>query len=129
MHKLTLTFALILCLVIGGSVSAANQFKNHRIRTYVRTYHPCLARIIEGGRGIVGENRNYDPTLDYGGGHGNVHEPYGIPQANPGTKMRTAGRDWRTNPYTQVRWMTRYAKGRYGSDCGALNHKIKYGWY
>lgn len=121
---------IILCFLVGGSTNAANQhFKNHKIRTYVRTYHPCLARIIEGGRGIVGENRNYDPTLDYGGGHGNVYEAYGIPQANPGHKMKSAGRDWRTNPFTQVKWMVRYAKTRYGSDCRALAHKIAYGWY
>lgn len=116
-------------LLLGGSTDASTQFKNHKIRSHTRKYHPCLARIIEGGGGIVGENRAYDPTLDYGGGHGNVYEAYGIPQANPGTKMRSAGRDWRTNPFTQLRWMVRYARGRYGGDCRALAHKIAHGWY
>lgn len=65
------------------------------------------------------ENRTMDPTLDFGGGHGNVNEAYGIPQAYPGTKMASAGPDWRTNPETQLRWMIGYARGRYGSLCGA----------
>jgi hypothetical protein len=29
---------------------------------------------------------------------------YGIPQALPGSKMASAGPDWRTNAATQVRW-------------------------
>lgn len=93
------------------------------IRAYTKKYHPCLAGVIDG------ENRAYDPTLDYGGGHGNVYEPYGIPQANPGTKMASAGKDWRTNPFTQLRWMIGYANDRYGSECNALAHKRAYGWY
>jgi hypothetical protein len=39
---------------------------------------------------------------------------YGIPQSYPGTKMATAGADWRTNPRTQVRWGLRYISERYG---------------
>lgn len=38
----------------------------------------------------------------------------GIPQAQPNTKMATAGADWRTNPRTQVRWGLRYIAERYG---------------
>jgi len=29
---------------------------------------------------------------------------YGIPQALPGSKMASAGADWRTNPETQIKW-------------------------
>lgn len=75
------------------------------------------------------ENRTMDPTLDFGGGHGNVYEPYGIPQANPGHKMKSAGSDWRTNPETQLRWMIGYCRGRYGSVCGAASHRRSHGWY
>ena len=93
------------------------------IKTYTERNHPCLARIIEH------ENKAYDPTLDYGGGHGNVYEPYGIPQANPGYKMRSAGPDWATNPFTQLRWMINYAISRFGSECAALAHRLANGWY
>jgi hypothetical protein len=75
------------------------------------------------------ENARMDPTLDYGGGHGNVYEAYGIPQAYPGTKMASAGPDWRTNPETQLRWMIGYARSRYGSLCGAAYSRRVHGTY
>lgn len=54
---------------------------------------------------------------------------YGIPQSLPGTKMASAGADWRTNPETQVRWGLGYIEGRYGSPCSALAHSDRRGWY
>ncbi|MFF4475468.1 hypothetical protein ACFY1A_00270 [Streptomyces sp. NPDC001520] len=44
---------------------------------------------------------------------------YGIPQALPGTKMRSAGADWQTNPATQIKWGLGYIKDRYGSPNAA----------
>jgi len=43
----------------------------------------------------------------------------GIPQALPGSKMRSAGADWRTNAFTQVRWMASYIHSRYGTPSHA----------
>jgi len=40
---------------------------------------------------------------------------YGIPQANPGTKMASAGSDWQWDPVTQIRWGLAYIKETYGS--------------
>lgn len=40
---------------------------------------------------------------------------YGIPQANPGTKMASAGADWKTSAKTQIKWGLGYIKGTYGS--------------
>jgi Transglycosylase SLT domain len=54
---------------------------------------------------------------------------YGIPQANPGKKMRSAGRDWRTNPRTQITWGLRYIKSRYRTPCRAWAHSQATGWY
>lgn len=54
---------------------------------------------------------------------------YGIPQALPGTKMATAGADWRINPATQIRWGLGYVGGRYGTPCGAWSHFLSRGWY
>lgn len=54
---------------------------------------------------------------------------YGIPQALPATKMRTAGADWRTNPHTQIRWGLSYVAKRYGTPCGAWKHFQKKRWY
>jgi resuscitation-promoting factor RpfB len=54
---------------------------------------------------------------------------HGIPQALPGSKMRTAGADWRTNPVTQIKWGLGYIHNRYGTPCGALRHMNSHGWY
>lgn len=54
---------------------------------------------------------------------------YGIPQALPGSKMASAGADWRTNPATQIRWGLGYIHDRYGSPCGAWAHSESTGWY
>jgi uncharacterized protein YabE (DUF348 family) len=54
---------------------------------------------------------------------------YGIPQALPGSKMASAGDDWRTNPTTQITWGLGYIEGRYGTPCSAWNHSMSVGWY
>lgn len=54
---------------------------------------------------------------------------YGIPQALPGSKMQSAGADWKTNPVTQIRWMNSYVTGRYGGWQQALEFKQTRGWY
>jgi hypothetical protein len=54
---------------------------------------------------------------------------YGIPQALPAAKMRTAGPDWRTSPATQIRWGLGYIQSRYGSPCSAWGHSAATGWY
>jgi hypothetical protein len=54
---------------------------------------------------------------------------YGIPQALPGSKMASAGADWRTNPVTQIRWGLGYIRDRYGSPCEAWAFKRVRGWY
>ncbi|MEU5401794.1 transglycosylase SLT domain-containing protein [Streptomyces sp. NPDC005963] len=54
---------------------------------------------------------------------------YGLVQALPGTKMATAGSDWRTNPATQIEWGLDYMKDRYGSACGAWSSWQVQGWY
>lgn len=54
---------------------------------------------------------------------------YGIPQALPGDKMASAGADWRTNPYTQLRWMMGYLRSRWGSpDAADANERANH-WY
>jgi hypothetical protein len=66
--------------------------------------------------------------------HWNVHAgspggPYGIPQANPGTKMASAGSDWLNSARTQINWGLGYIKGRYSNPCGAWSHSQASGWY
>jgi len=54
---------------------------------------------------------------------------YGIPQALPGSKMASAGPNWRSNAATQIRWGLRYIKARYGSPRRAWGHSQATGWY
>ncbi len=54
---------------------------------------------------------------------------FGIPQALPGSKMASAGPDWRTNAATQIRWGLGYIESTYGSPCAAWSHEQADGWY
>jgi len=54
---------------------------------------------------------------------------WGIPQAMPGSKMASAGRDWRTNPETQIRWGLGYIKTTYGTPCSAWSFWQGHSWY
>jgi hypothetical protein len=54
---------------------------------------------------------------------------YGIPQALPGSKMASAGSDWKTNAKTQIKWGLDYMNSRYGSPVGAWNFWQANGWY
>ncbi len=54
---------------------------------------------------------------------------YGLVQALPGTKMSSAGDDWRTNPATQIKWGLSYMNERYGSPCGAWSFWQANQWY
>jgi hypothetical protein len=54
---------------------------------------------------------------------------YGIPQALPGTKMASAGADWKTSPATQIKWGLGYIKDRYHTPCAAWSHTETVGSY
>ena len=54
---------------------------------------------------------------------------YGIPQALPGSKMASAGADWRTSARTQITWGLGYIDSRYGSPCAAWSHSQANNWY
>jgi hypothetical protein len=54
---------------------------------------------------------------------------YGLVQALPGSKMSTAGSDWKTNPATQIKWGLDYMNSRYGSPAAAWNFWQAHNWY
>lgn len=54
---------------------------------------------------------------------------YGIPQALPGSKMASAGSDWRTSARTQITWGLSYVRGRYGTPCSAWSFYRSHHWY
>ncbi|AZM51756.1 hypothetical protein DMA15_03490 [Streptomyces sp. WAC 01529] len=56
-------------------------------------------------------------------------DAYGIPQALPGSKMKSAGSDWKTNPATQIKWGLGYIKSRYGNPSKANSFQKSNNWY
>jgi hypothetical protein len=54
---------------------------------------------------------------------------YGIPQALPGSKMASAGPNWRSDPATQITWGLNYISSTYGSPCAAWSHSQADNWY
>lgn len=56
-------------------------------------------------------------------------DAYGIPQSLPGSKMATAGSDWKDNAATQIKWGLQYIKGRYQTPCGAKQYWLSHNWY
>lgn len=92
-----------------------------KLRALIYRTHPCLAHIVDH------EDGRWDPTISFGGGH-NVNDSYGLGQANPGTKMASFGRQWRTNPWVQLRWMRAYAR-KYGGECGAWAFWQAHRWW
>jgi hypothetical protein len=54
---------------------------------------------------------------------------YGIPQAQPGSKMATAGPDWKISAATQIAWGLAYIDRTYGSPCAAWAFWQDHHWY
>lgn len=53
----------------------------------------------------------------------------GIPQSLPCKKMRSFGKDYKTNYKIQIKWGLNYIKNRYGTPANAWNHSQRKGWY
>jgi hypothetical protein len=81
---------------------------------------------------IIDHESSWNPWADNGAGW---EETGGIPQAHPSSKMAEAGKDYRTNAWTQVRWGLNYISSAYGSPCEAWSAwqsraaNGSYGWY
>lgn len=54
---------------------------------------------------------------------------YGIPQALPGSKMASAGPNWRTSARTQIKWMLGYIRSTYGNPVNAWQFHLAHNWY
>jgi Transglycosylase SLT domain len=81
------------------------------------TQYECFSWIVSRESGW-----NYQATNPY------THA-YGLVQALPGSKMASAGSDWRTNPATQIKWGLSYMNSRYGSPCQAKVFWENNNWY
>jgi hypothetical protein len=105
-------------VVVGKPGPTVAEAKAFVYATLGQTQGDCLVSIIRH------EDGTWDPYRYSTTGSG----AYGIPQALPGSKMASAGDDWRWNRITQIRWMIGYV-GKYGSACGAWVFWQLHRWY
>jgi hypothetical protein len=102
---------------LGARRRIAWQMMDHRFHWKPRTQFRYLNRLW-----MRESSWNIYATNPYSGA-------YGIPQALPGSKMSSAGANWRTSARTQIRWGLRYIRSHYGSPRNAWNHEVADGWY
>lgn len=105
---------------VDNSPAGAKAFaKSHMSSTYKwgSAEYACLLDIWE-------HESNWDYQAD-----NPTSDAFGIPQALPGSKMITAGSDWRTNSQTQIKWGLGYIKERYQTPCKASEAWHIKGWY
>jgi hypothetical protein len=69
-------------------------------------------------------NQLWDHESGFSTTAGSTGAAYGIPQADPGSKMASEGPGWLHDAATQIRWGLKYIKGRYGTP-----GKAWAGWY
>lgn len=105
----------------------AKFFIKYRYNWKTEQYQ-CLVKLWEKESGWT--YNSYDPGQGSAMA-GGVRKTWGIPQANPGTKMASEGSDWRTNTATQIRWGSKYIKNnpRYKTPCGAWYFWQSHRWY
>lgn len=103
----------LITVTLTFTATASAWPTGQKLRSMVYKSDPCLANIVERETGGT-----WDPTISYGFKH-NPRDSYGLGQANPGRKMAPYGKDWLTNPWTQLKWAKAYALARYGSTCKA----------
>ena len=126
--------------VAGGKVRHHRHHRTYRVsRSYSRENIPTginqrIGKGLAAQRGWTGEQWNCLQSLWYKESgwsinSGSPSSAFGIPQALPGTKMASAGSDWRTNASTQIRWGLGYISGRYVTPCAAWAHSQSHNWY
>lgn len=104
---------------VDNSPSGAKAYANSQLASYGwgSSQYTCLVNLWNRESGW-----SYTATNTSSGA-------YGIPQSLPGSKMASAGSDWRTNSQTQINWGLGYIQAVYGSPCSAWSHEVNIGWY
>jgi transglycosylase-like protein with SLT domain len=106
----------------ASSFSAKSSYTVEEVKAIARQMVPadqfqCFSNIV-----------NHESTWNYQAQNASSGA-YGLVQALPGSKMASAGDDWRTNPATQIKWGLNYMNSRYDSPCGAWSFWQANNWY
>ncbi|RKT19251.1 transglycosylase-like protein with SLT domain [Streptomyces sp. 1114.5] len=113
----------------ADAAASRSQQRQNLATTYSGTPQQIAAQIVPAGQlqcfsNIVFHESSWNP-LAVNASSG----AYGLVQALPGSKMASAGADWRTNPATQIKWGLDYMNSRYGSPCAAWSFWQAHHWY
>ncbi|MFI8455876.1 transglycosylase SLT domain-containing protein [Kitasatospora sp. NPDC085464] len=113
----------------AAAAASRSQERPNLAATYSGTPQQIAAQIVPAGQlqcfsNIVFRESSWNP-LAVNASSG----AYGLVQALPGSKMASAGADWRTNPATQIKWGLNYMNTRYGSPCAAWSFWQAHHWY
>lgn len=130
---------------MGAQTSGTGQSSNADSATAVSSApsnpkgNVALGKKLAAKRGWTGKEWDalYQLWQHESGWRTNADNPtsdaFGIPQALPGSKMASKGKDWKTNPTTQIEWGMDYIAGRpdYGKPSKAwdLWQKRSPHWY
>ena len=106
--------AAVAVAMLIPAAAGADTYRHLRHRV-----HPCVAWIVDRETGGTWSTSATNPSSG----------AYGLPQAYPAHKMASAGPDWRTNPWTQLRWLVSYVNDRYGGACNAVAFWRQHHWY
>ncbi|MET8622623.1 transglycosylase SLT domain-containing protein [Kitasatospora sp. NPDC004669] len=112
-----------------ADAAASRSQQRQDLNSYSGTPQQIAAQIVPAGQlqcfsSIVFRESSWNPqAVNASSG------AYGLVQALPGSKMASAGSDWRTNPVTQIKWGLDYMNSRYGSPCAAWSFWQAHHWY
>jgi hypothetical protein len=131
LFALRVSVAFLLIALIAGLSAPTEARMTHDVfvaRHWLRQrtddrHFACLHKLISAESGWKVHNR-------YG-------RAYGLGQALPGRKMRSAERpargplwdSWRHDALVQASWTLHYIRGRYRGSCAAWRHFERFSWY
>ena len=112
-------------LKVAGA-GAGGDAESYGVHGKGKTANVNLGRRMAAARGWTG--REFEALHTLWTGESNWDETAynkssgatGIPQSLPGSKMASAGPDWKTNPATQIKWGLGYIASVYGNPINAL---------
>jgi hypothetical protein len=139
---------------VQTAVGLRGMFRPKRVEIRPKRVVPSVSRVVEPGRmGTISYNEWYASkymATNYGWdatqfrclsniwmresgwsqyAHNWSSGALGIPQAQPGSKMASAGANWQTDPQVQIRWGLNYINSSYGSPCNAWSFWQNHNWY
>lgn len=124
-----------LMLIVNSPASAHVAVKDDHLRAVVQELRAEMKADLNSGQWRAAK-RLWDAESHWNPRSGDPDGCFGIPQACPGSKMKSAirphaGARWDSirDPFVQGAWGTDYVRVRYGTFKKALRFQDEHGWY